>query len=85
MEQCAGYAGGDGDQFPLAAKDFDLAGAGKFGEVDGASAADAGDRGFVGGDGGKVGQEFAGVDETIVQRFRLPSGTRFFWLALSRQ
>jgi hypothetical protein len=47
----------------LAAEDFDLAGAGEFGEVDGASAADAGDGGFVGGDGRKVGQQFAGMDE----------------------
>ena len=47
----------------LAGEDFDLAGAGEFGEVDGASAADAGGGGLVGGDGGKLGQELAGVDE----------------------
>jgi len=85
MEQGAGDAGGDGDQVCLAAEDFDLAGAGQFGEINGASASDASDGGFVGGDGWKVGQEFAGVDETIVQRFRRPSGTRFSWLGLSRQ
>src|ERR1022692_2001316 len=63
MEQGSGYASGDGDQVPLSVEDFDLAGAGEFGKVDGASAADAGGGGFVGGDGGKLRQELAGVDE----------------------
>ena len=63
VEECAGYAGGDGDQIALAVEDFDLAGAGEFGKVDGAAAADAGGGGFVGGDGGKLRQELAGVDE----------------------
>jgi hypothetical protein len=63
MEEGAGDAGGDGEQVGLAGEDFDLAGAGEFGEVDGASAADAGGGGFVGGDGGKLGQELARVDE----------------------
>ena len=63
VEEGAGDAGGDGEQFGLAGEDFDLAGAGEFGEVDGASAADAGGGGLVGGDGGKVRQELAGVDE----------------------
>src|ERR1700693_4076503 len=49
MEQRAGYPGGDGDQFPLALEDLYLAGAGEFGEVDGAAGADAGGGGFVGG------------------------------------
>ena len=44
-------------------EDFDLAGTGEFGKVDGASAADAGGGGIVGGDRGKLGQELAGVDE----------------------
>jgi len=66
MEQGAGYAGGDGDQFPLAAEDFDLAGAGEFGEIDGASAADAGSGEFVGGDGREIGQQLAGMDEQIL-------------------
>ena len=74
VEQRAGDASGDGDQFPLAAEDFDLGGAGKFGEVDGASAADAGDGGFVGGDGGKIGQEFAGMDEESFEGNRILSG-----------
>ena len=65
MEESSGNAGGDRDQVSLSAEDFDLAGAGEFGEIDGASAADAGDGGFVGGDGGKVGQQLAGVDEEI--------------------
>ena len=67
VEEGAGDAGGDGEQFGLAGEDFDLAGAGEFGEVDGASAADAGGGRLVGGDGGKVRQELAGVDEESVQ------------------
>ena len=63
MEEGAGYARGDGDQFPLAAEDFDLASLGEFGQIDGASAADAEDGGFVGGDRWEVGEQFAGVDE----------------------
>src|SRR5258708_35261766 len=63
MKQRSGYAGGNGEQFPLAGENFDLAGAGEVGEVDGASAADAGGGGFVGGDGGKVRQELARGDE----------------------
>jgi hypothetical protein len=47
----------------LSGEDFDLAGAGEFGEVDGASVADAGGGGFVGGDGGELGEELARVDE----------------------
>ena len=50
MEQGSGYAGGDGEELPLSIKDFDLAGAGEFGEIDGASVADSGDGGFVGRD-----------------------------------
>lgn len=63
MEQCAGDSVGNGDQVALAVEDFDLAGAGEVGKVDGASAADAGGGGFVGGDRGKVWEELAGVDE----------------------
>jgi hypothetical protein len=63
MEQRAGYSGGYGYQFPLALEDLYLAGAGEFGEVDGATGADAGGGGFVGGYRGKLGQELARVDE----------------------
>ena len=63
VEEGAGYAGGDGNEVALSVEDFDLAGAGEFGEVDGAATADAGGGGVVGGDGGKLGQELAGVDE----------------------
>ena len=63
MEEGAGYSGGDGDEVALAGEDFDLAGAGKIGEIDGASAADAGGGGFVGGNGRKLRQELAGMDE----------------------
>ncbi len=63
VEEGAGYAGGDGDEVALSVEDFDLAGAGEFGEIDGASVADAGGGGFVGGDGGELGQELARVDE----------------------
>ena len=47
----------------MSGEDFDLAGAGKLREVDGASAADAGGGGLVGGDGWKVREQLAGVDE----------------------
>jgi hypothetical protein len=47
----------------LAGEDFDLAGAGDVGEIDGASAADAGCGGFVGGYAGELGEEFSGMDE----------------------
>ena len=63
MEQRAGYAGGDGDQIGLALKYFDLAGAGEFGEVDGASGTDTGDSGSVGGNAGELREELAGMDE----------------------
>ena len=63
MEESAGHAGGYGDEVALAGEDFDLAGAGESGEVDGASAADSGGGGFVGGDGGELGEKLAGVDE----------------------
>ena len=54
MKECAGYPRGNGDEFALAVEDFDLAGAGKFGEVDGTSGPDAGGGGFVGRDGRKM-------------------------------
>ena len=63
VEEGAGDAGGDGEQFGLAGEDFDLAGAGKFGEVDGASATDARGGGFIGGNRGKLREELAGVGE----------------------
>ena len=63
MEQSSGYASGYGYQLPLAGEDFDLAGAGKLGKVDGAAAADTGGGEFVGRDGRKLRQELAGVDE----------------------
>ncbi len=63
MEERSGYARGDGDEFDLAAEDFDVAGAGEVGEVYGASAADAGGGEFVGSDAGKLWQELTGVDE----------------------
>jgi hypothetical protein len=50
----------------LATENFDLAGAGKFGEIDGATIADARRGEFVGGDRRKVGQQFAGMDEQII-------------------
>lgn len=54
MKEGAGYSRGDSDQIFLAAENFDLAGAGEFREIDGASAADASDGGFVGGDRGEM-------------------------------
>jgi hypothetical protein len=62
MEQRAGDAGGDGDQVALPSEDFDLAGAGEFWEVDGASGANAVGGEIVGGDRGKVREELARVD-----------------------
>ena len=69
MEEGAGNAGGDGDEIALPGEDFDLAGTGEFGEINGASVADAGDGGFVGGDAGKLRQELARVDEERVDDF----------------
>lgn len=63
VEEGSGDAGGDGEEFGLAGEDFDLAGAGYVGKVDGASAADAGGGGFVGGDRGKLREQLARVDE----------------------
>jgi len=63
VEEGAGYAGGDGEEVGLSGEDFDVAGAGDVGEVDGAAVADAGGGGFVGGDGRKLREELAGVDE----------------------
>src|SRR6267154_5594799 len=69
MEESAGDAGGNGDQVALAVEDFDLPRAGEFGEVDGASAADAGGGRLVGGDGRKVRQELTRVNEKGVDGF----------------
>jgi len=63
MEQTASDAGGDGEEGGLSGEDFDLAGAGDVGKVDGTAAADAGGGGLVGSDGGKLRQELAGVNE----------------------
>jgi len=63
VEKGSGYAGGYGDEVPLALENFYLAGAGDVGKVYGASAADARGGGFVGGDGRKLRQELAGMDE----------------------
>jgi hypothetical protein len=76
MEEGSGYSGGYGYQFALAVEDFDLTGAGEFGEVDGASGADAGSGGFVGGDRGELRQELAGVDEEGSYAF-VERGSRF--------
>lgn len=85
MEQCAGDASGDGDEVALSVEDLDLAGAGKFGKIDGASGADAGGGGIVGGDGGELGEKFAGMDEEGVERFRRPYGTRVILRRTARQ
>lgn len=63
VEEGAGYAGGDGNQFPLAAKDFDLTSAREVGEINGASVADAGSGQFVDGHRRKIGKQFARMDE----------------------
>ena len=67
MEERSGYPRCDGDEVALAGEDFDLAGAREVGEIDGASGADAGGGGFVGGDGWEMRQEFALVDEKVVE------------------
>jgi hypothetical protein len=63
MKQGAGDPGRDGEQVALSEEDFDLAGAGEFGKVDGAAAADAGGGGLVGGNGGELWKELAWVDK----------------------
>jgi hypothetical protein len=67
VEEGAGYASGDGDQVALAGENFNLASAGKVGEIDGASAADADGGGLVGSDRWEVGEQFSGMDEEIVE------------------
>jgi hypothetical protein len=54
VKQRSGYTGGNGDQVLLAVEDLDVASAGEFGKVDGASAADEGGGGGGSGDGGKL-------------------------------
>ncbi|MGC2709374.1 MAG: hypothetical protein WA252_09610 [Candidatus Sulfotelmatobacter sp.] len=63
MEQAAGHTGRDGDQVGLVGEDFNLAGAGEFGEVDGASVADAGGCGSVSSNAGKLWEQLARVDK----------------------
>lgn len=67
MKERAGDAGGDGDQVALPGENLDLASAGEFWEIDGASGADAVDGGIVGGDRGKVREELARVDAQTVE------------------
>ncbi len=83
MEERAGYAGRDGDEVALSVEDFDLTGAREFGKVDGASAADAGGGGFVGGDGRKLGQELAGVNEEGRLPFLVSASSSRFLTGLS--
>ena len=67
VKECACDPGGDGDQFPLAAEYFDLPGTREFGQIHGASATDTGGVRFIGSDGRKLRQEFAGVNEEILE------------------
>ena len=67
MKERSCDTGGDGNEIALTGEDFDMAGTGEFGEIDGASSADAGGGGFVGGDAWEIWQEFAGVDEEGVE------------------
>lgn len=63
VEEGAGYAGGDGNQVALAGENFDLAGAGKFEEIDRASVANTGHRELVGGYRRHLREQFPWVDE----------------------
>jgi len=63
MKQGAGDPGRDGQQVALSEEDFDLAGAGEFGKVDRAAAANARGGGFVRGNGGELWKELAWVDK----------------------
>ena len=67
VEQSSRDAGGDSDQFPLPIENLDLSGAGELGQVDGASAANTGGIGFIGGDAREMRKELAGMNEEIVQ------------------
>ena len=78
MEQSAGDADCDGDQFPLAAENFYLAGSRKFWEVDGATVADVRSSFLVCGHGWKLGQELAWVDEDVIQQTFVGGGIGFF-------
>ena len=68
MEQGAGDAGGDGDQFPLATENFYLSGSRKLWKIDGAAVADVSSGFFIRGYGWKLGQKLAWVDEDFFQQ-----------------
>jgi hypothetical protein len=78
MEKGSRYSGGYGYEVALALEDFDLAGSGKLGQVDGTASANAGGSGFVGGDGRKLRQELAGMDEEGRYTF-LAGNSRFLF------
>ena len=65
----------------MSGEDFDLAGAGEFGEIDGASVADASCGGVVGGDAGKLREELAGVDEESGYGFVAGNSRFLTWLS----
>jgi len=75
VEKRTSYPSGYSDQISLPLEDFDLASAGMFWEVDGASGEDASDGLFVGGDGWELGQELARMDEESLKY----CGTRNSW------
>ena len=75
MKERSGYAGRNGDQVTLSGEDLDLTGAGEFRKVDGTSRADAGGALFIGGNGRELWEQFARVDEQLLDRnSRRPSG-----------
>ena len=78
MEEGAGDAGGDGDQFPLAGENFYLPGSGKFWKIDGTAIADVRSGFFICAYGWKLRQELAGVDEDFIQQTCAGSAIGFF-------
>jgi hypothetical protein len=69
VKKCAGYTGGDGDKLTLPEEDLYLAGAGKFRQIYGASAADVRSRHFVGCDTRKRRKQSTGMDDVGIQEF----------------
>lgn len=75
MKECACYPCCYSDQVALAGEDFNLAGAGEFGEVHCASAADVGRGHLIGCNCGQSGQQFARMN---AQAFEFRFGAKAF-------
>src|ERR1043166_2371423 len=77
MEQCTGNPGGDCNQFPLPGENFHLPRLRKFGQVDGASAANQCRCLLVGGYARELWQQQAGMNKYFLIRPRLDGSAQF--------